>query len=115
MSSNEFEKVWRLLESLFPTAAAKKKPVDKTVWKHALEPYDMKDVTDRIMVYAKNNKFWPDLADITAKMLSVQFNPEAAIIRMARLLARIKGMDAPMLTTKDEAMEWYHGLEGKHE
>ena len=115
MSSNEFEKVWRLLESLFPTASAKKKPVDKTVWKHALEPYSMQEITDRIMVYAKQNKFFPDLADITAKLVSVQFNAEAAIIGNARLFARIKGIEAPMFTSAEEAMTWFHGLEGSHE
>ena len=115
MSNGEFEKVWRLLGSLFPGAAAKKGQVDKSVWRHALEPYSMQEITDRIMVYARQNKFFPDLADITAKLISVQFNAEAAIIGNARLYARIKGIEAPMFNSAEEAMTWYHGLEGSHE
>ena len=115
MDNAEFDKIWRLLGSLFPGAAAKKGPVDKRVWKQALAPYDMQEISDRIMAYAKQNKFFPDLADITAKMISVQFNADAAIIGNARLLARVKGIEVPMLTTKEEAMDWFHGLEGSHE
>ena len=114
MSNGEFEKVWRLLCSLFPGAAAKKGQVDKSVWRHALEPYSMQKITDRIMVYARNNKFWPDLADITAKMISDQFDAVAAINGNARLYARIKGIEAPRFTSAEEAMTWFHGLEESH-
>lgn len=89
MNNGEFEKIWRLLSSLFPAAAAKKSKVDKAVWLKGLEPYAMTDVSDRIMTYAQRNKFFPDLADITGNLLQKQFKPMD--IEMAeKLYARMK-------------------------
>ena len=69
MTNDEFEKIWRLLSSLFPSAAAKKSKVDIVVWRKGLEPYAMSEVSDRIMTYAQRNKYFPDLADITGNLL----------------------------------------------
>ena len=89
MNNGEFEKIWRLLVSLWPGAAAKKSKVDKAVWLKGLEPYAMTDVSDRIMTYAQHNKFFPDLADITGNLLRKQFKPRD--IEMAeKLYARMK-------------------------
>lgn len=117
MSGNEFDKIWRLLGSLFPGAAAKKGPVDKSVWKHALEPYDMTSVSDQIMVYARRNKFFPDLADITAHLIADDYFPDtdATIIQTARIFAHLARIEAPDFSTAEEAMDWFHGLEGQHE
>ena len=68
MTQNEFNRVWRLFETLFPAAAKKKSENDRAVWRVGLEPYDLRDVTDAVMDYARQSKFFPDLADITAPL-----------------------------------------------
>ena len=68
MTQNEFDRVWRLFEILFPAAAKKKSENERAVWRVGLEPYGMQDVTDAVMKYARQSKFFPDLADITASL-----------------------------------------------
>ena len=68
MTQNEFDRVWRLFETLFPAAAKKKSENERAVWRVGLEPYGMQDVTDAVMNYARQSKFFPDLADITAPL-----------------------------------------------
>lgn len=118
MSGNEFDKIWRLLQTLWPNAAAKKSKNDIEVFRRGLAGYSMPEVADRIMEYARGNKYFPDLADITAGLKAAADETdeiEAAIIHNAKLLARIKRIKAPDFANKAEAMEWFHGLEGKHE
>lgn len=115
MSRDEFEKIWRLLQTLWPSAAAKKGNNDKIVWQRALSAYEMVDVSDRIISYAQGNKFFPDVADITKGLQTDRENAEeinAAIIHNAKLLAKILRVDAPDFSTAAEAMDWYHGLGG---
>ena len=117
MSGNDFEKIWRLLGSLYQGAAAKKGPVDKAVWKHALAPYDMTTVSEQIMAYARRNKFFPDLADITAHLIADDYFPdtEGTIIKTAKIYAHLASIEAPDFSTAEEAMDWFHGLEVQHE
>jgi len=115
MTTDEFEKIWRLLSSLFPSAAAKKSKVDIAVWRKGLEPYAMSEVSDQILTYAQNNKYFPDMADITKHLLRKQTDAEKAIIHNAKLLAKIKGIEPPPFETSDDAMDWYHELEATHE
>lgn len=115
MSRDEFEKIWRLLQTLWPNAAAKKGNNAKIIWQRALSAYDMTDVSDRIMSYAKGNKFFPDVADVTKGLQTERENAEeinAAILHNAKLLAKILHVDAPDVSTAAEAMDWFHRLEG---
>ena len=68
MTESEFDRVWRLFGTLFPAAAKKKSENEKAVWRVGLEPYEMHDVTESVMNYARQSKFVPDLADITAPL-----------------------------------------------
>ena len=65
MTTEDFGKVWRLLCELWPNQSRDR---SATVWRVGLEPYDMAAAADQIMRYARKNKFFPDLADITAGM-----------------------------------------------
>ena len=106
MSRDEFEKIWRLMASLWPNAAAKKSDVDKTVWFKSLEPYDMKQITERIMSYSRTNKFFPDVADITRMMLSRYGSYDDAIRKNVKAAARIAGVALPEFSTTEEARQW---------
>ena len=114
MTNDEFQKIWRLLGSLWPAAAAKKTKVDIAVWRKGLSGYAMADVSDRVMDYAKENKFFPDLSDITAGLKTEDEEAEeieAATIHNAKLLALIRKVEAPEFQTASAAMEWFYSLE----
>ena len=68
MTQNDFDRVWLLFETLFPAAAKKKSKNERAVWRVGLEPYGLRDVTEAVMNYARQSKFFPDLADITASL-----------------------------------------------
>ncbi len=70
MTDVEFGKVWRLLSELWPEQSRRR---SATVWRVGLQPYTMAAVAEQIMQYARCNKYWPDLADITATL-----QPESA-------------------------------------
>lgn len=114
MTNDEFKKIWRLIGSLWPAATAKKTKVDIAVWRKGLSGYAMADVSERIMDYAKQNKFFPDLSDVTAGLKTEdeeKAETMAATIHNAKVYARICGIRIPDVATAAEAMEWYHGLE----
>ena len=116
MTSNEFDKVWRLLGSLFPSAAAKKSQVDIAVWRRGLSVYGMEEVSDRIMDYAREHKFFPDLADVTAGLTVPTVNEgneelEAAAIANAKVYAIVRGLRVPDFQTGREAYDWFRGQE----
>ena len=85
MKPNEFDKVWRLLCELWPNQARER---SAKVWSVGLEPYSMAAVADQIMRYARKNKFFPDLADITAS-LPDETAAASDRERMEKLLARL--------------------------
>lgn len=66
MDTAEFENLWTLMANLFPASPKLKKRNMKRVWEIAVNPYALGDVTDAVMHYARSNKFFPDVADITA-------------------------------------------------
>ena len=115
MTSAEFEKVWNLLSSLYPNSAAKKSKVDIAVWWRALKDYDMKKVSETIMAYAKKNKYFPDLVDITKHLLGGYADAETAIINNARLYAKLIGVKPPKFKTKEDAMNWYYEMKGDND
>lgn len=66
MQTEEFEKIWTLYRTLFPASAAKLKSENiRMVWRVALAPFAMDDVVEASMNWARRNKFFPDIADIT--------------------------------------------------
>lgn len=71
MDTAEFTKLWRLLEELFPAAAKKKSDKAKAVWERGLTPYRLEDAADAAMSYARKNKFFPDLSDITGGLTEI--------------------------------------------
>lgn len=70
MQEKEFDKIWNLLRGLWPANIGR---IDRRVWQLGLAPYGMDDCAAAIMEYARQNKLFPDLADVTAQLL-----PEAA-------------------------------------
>ena len=76
MLEEDFNQIWRLLRIYFPSAAAKKESNFKSAWFYAMQPYRKDDVTAAIVNYARNNKYFPDLADITADLPLEQADEE---------------------------------------
>ena len=114
MENGEFEKIWRLMGILWPNAAAKKSEVDKAVWRKALAGYTMQSVSDRIMAYAKGNKFFPDLADVTKGLNAIRVTAsaaEAAVLHNIRVYAKFKGVKAPEFDSAADAMAWFREME----
>ncbi len=72
MSSNDFSKIWNLFRSLFPASPRVNSENDRIVWEVALSPYSLDDVTSSVMAWARKSKFFPDVADITAKLPLVE-------------------------------------------
>lgn len=66
IGAEEFAKFWALLLNLFPAAANKKSQNTKKVWELAMSPYDLAGATEAAFEYARLNKFFPDISDITA-------------------------------------------------
>ena len=68
MDKSEFLKIKLMLETYFATTAKKKTSV---YWEGAfiaLEPYSYEDVRMSVLKYVRTNKFFPDIADITADL-----------------------------------------------
>jgi hypothetical protein len=65
MDEPGFDKIWNLLRQLFPASAKVKSAAAQTVWRRALEPYDLDAVTDACIDCARRSKFFPDIADVT--------------------------------------------------
>jgi hypothetical protein len=87
MTKEEFSKVWTLITELWFEQAKKRKP---KVWYIGLQPYSMEEVTDRIMEYARNNKFFPDLADITAGLKMVEVKTDGDNQYLANMIKKME-------------------------
>ena len=68
MDQSEFGRIWTLFGELFPASPKLKSKNTRMVWEIGLAPYDLDSVTQAVMAYARKNKFFPDLADITAPL-----------------------------------------------
>lgn len=68
MTKPEMKKLFDLLTAYFPGAKQVKANLENTklAWGIALEPYRWDNVRWAVVSYAISNKFFPDLADITA-------------------------------------------------
>ena len=114
MSNDEFTKIWTLMTSLWPAAAAKKNKINLAVWKKGLADFTMQDVSDRVMSYAKSSKFFPDLADITKGLEPIRVTQDAverAILNNAKVYAKAKRIKAPEFANGAEAMAWFREME----
>jgi len=78
MNTEEFDKLWRLFASLFPAAVKKRGPNAKEVWERAMSPYSLDEATEATLKYARQNKFFPDVADITGGLAPVEPEMEEA-------------------------------------
>lgn len=119
MIGAEFSRLWALFEELFPAAARKKSEKTKTVWRKAVEPYSLNDVTAAVIEYARKNNFFPDIADITRDLKPdeqwtcfLRFG-ESPIAHNAKLLAKIKQVPIPCFETDAEYMRWARNLRGE--
>lgn len=78
MNTKEFDKLWRLFASLFPAAVKKRGPNAKEVWERAMSPYSLDEATEATLKYARQNKFFPDVADIAGGLTPVEPEQEEA-------------------------------------
>lgn len=90
MTDTEFRKIWKLLYDLWPEVASKR---NAAVWRIGLEPYPMAAVGDRVLHYARRNKFFPDLADITAGLAEETSSLEE-MHRLERMLEQLQQQEA---------------------
>lgn len=63
MDRSEVEKLFTLFSQFWPNKQVTTKM--KLAWEIALEPYSYADVRAAAVAYARRNKFFPDVADIT--------------------------------------------------
>lgn len=77
MDLAERQKVYDLLSRYFPNAKQLKDKKTLTAWGFALEHFTYRDVKNAVINYAISNKYFPDLADITAGLAPADTAPAA--------------------------------------
>ena len=70
MTAAELKMLQALLGGFFPTAPQLKNPLLWEAWRQALQTIPYEAVKSRAVEYALENKFFPDLADLTAGLRS---------------------------------------------
>ena len=90
MTTEEFGQYWTLMRNLFPAASRLNSENTKMVWAVALEPYTLDQVTNATMDYARKNKFFPDIADITGGLPLPEEQPVDADCGTAWMLPYIQ-------------------------
>ena len=110
MQEKEFDKIWNLLKGLWPANVGK---VDRRVWQVGLAPYRMDECAGAIMDYARRNKMFPDLADVTAALVpeaAPETRPDDLDARHMRdVIARFGSWDAYL----DKLAGWIEELEAR--
>jgi hypothetical protein len=72
MQKSDVESLFNLLEQFYPNAKQLcSKPV-QAAWVLALEPYAYEDAKAAAIAYARKNKFFPDVADITGGLSPIE-------------------------------------------
>lgn len=66
MDGEATSRILSLLAQYFPNR--KITPETQRAWQLALKPYDYKDIKAQVVRYVRRNKFFPDVADITAAL-----------------------------------------------
>lgn len=72
MDHQERQKIYALLAQYYPNTKQLKDKTTLTAWGFALERFPYGDVKNAVINYAISNKFFPDLADITAGLAPEQ-------------------------------------------
>ncbi len=68
MDRNETQLLLMMLEQFYPNKKFRDPKALFSAWALALEPYDFETVKRAAADYAAQNKFFPDLADLTAAL-----------------------------------------------
>lgn len=63
MTKDKVDQLFTMLSQFYPNKSISDSM--RLAWEYALEPYAYKDVKAAALVYARKNKFFPDLADLT--------------------------------------------------
>ena len=74
MTKTETAKLFTLLGQFYPNKAPTAEL--RLAWELALEPYAYEDVRTAAIAYARGNKFFPDLVDITGGLAPAQGSDE---------------------------------------
>lgn len=74
MTKTETAKLFTLLGQFYPNKAPTTEL--RLAWELALEPYAYEDVRTAAIAYARGNKFFPDLVDITGGLAPAQGSDE---------------------------------------
>ncbi len=82
MNHHERQKIYGLLSQYYPNARQLKDKKTLTAWGFALERFPYDAVKKAVIDYAISNKYFPDLADITAGLTPVTTAPAAATVHM---------------------------------
>lgn len=73
MEKNEVGKLFTLLGQFYPNKQLSENM--KLAWGIALEPYRYGDVKTAAVAYVRRNKFFPDVADLTAGLETTEDKP----------------------------------------
>ena len=66
MDKNDVDRLFRLLEQFYPNARQIRSRDTRLAWELALRRYPYEQVRAAAVAYAQRNKYFPDLADLTA-------------------------------------------------
>lgn len=70
MDARETEKLFALLGCYYPNAKQLKSKPMQAAWVIALEPFAYEDVKAAAVAYVRKKNFFPDVADLTAGLVS---------------------------------------------
>ncbi len=68
MSRDECARIFTLLAQFYPRAPSLRHALWREAWTQALEPYRYEAVKARVLQYAAQKRFFPDLSDLTANL-----------------------------------------------
>ena len=78
MRKSEVESLFNLLEQFYPNAKQLCSKTVQAAWVLAVEPYAYEDAKAAAIAYARKNKFFPDVADITGGLTPIEPEKEEA-------------------------------------
>lgn len=85
MTPRQIRKILSLLHSYWPNAKALKSKEAVTAWAEAIKKFPYDDVKTAVVDYAVDNKFFPDIYDITCGLKAKLDRRLAAAEMMRRL------------------------------
>lgn len=78
MQKSEVESLFKFLARFYPNAKQLHSNPVQVAWVLALEPYAYEDAKAAAIAYARKNKFFPDVADITGGLNPIEPEKEEA-------------------------------------